>query len=99
VSYGRKTIATFSAKQGTLAGGLPAYAASVDLRFATSRNKGENIGGTKLGELANIYVTIDHTYGAALLENGDEVEGQLVLQKRNGEELVSSLVCTRYLKN
>lgn len=98
VSHGRKTIARFSAEQGTLTGGLPVYKAKVDLRFADLRAKGENIAGTKLGHLAHVIVGLRYDYRQAL-PSGSEVTGWMTFQKRNGEEMHAQLICERYLKN
>lgn len=105
VSYGRKTIAKFSAVKGTLSSerGNPSwaemvYTADVDLRFTDSARKGENISSTKLGELAKISVLVKFSY-ASPVADGTELAGQMTLVKRNGEVLVSALTCSRYLKN
>lgn len=98
VGDGNKTIAKFNQAQGTLSSEGSEYTADVDLRFKDSRRKGENIAGTKLGELQMIQLKVDFSY-ATPTEAGDESEAVLILSKRNGEVLSEGAVCTRYLKN
>ncbi len=98
VGYGNKTIATFSAAHSLVASYKQTYVANVDLRFKDSSRKGELIGGTKLGELAQIVLSVDFSY-ANPLSNDDTVNGTLTLIKRDGEELIEAMNCKRYLKN
>jgi hypothetical protein len=98
VGVGNKTIATFSAEKSTLASSHLVYTAKVDLRVSESNRKGENIGGTKLGQLAAISLAVDFSY-AAPLAAGQELNATLTLYKRDGEEIVEDAACVRYLKN
>lgn len=98
VNQGNKTIARFTDVKNTLRNSGASYVANVDLRVKESNRKGENIGGTKLGELDTIALNVHFSY-AAPVEAGEEVEGTLKLTKRNGEVLREDVVCTRYLKN
>ena len=98
VGLGNKTIASFSAEKKTLTSHELTYFAKVDLRVVESRRKGENIGGTKLGQLEQIILAVDFTYAQPML-SGERTAGLLTLVKRNGEELVEDATCTRYLKN
>lgn len=97
VSAGRKTIARFTDVNGVLSNRASRYEANVDLRFSDSARKGENILGTKLGELDQIIADIDFSY-AAPVAAGEELTGSLTLVKRNGQEIHADLLCTRYLK-
>lgn len=97
VSYGRKTIAKFKSSS-LLTGSASEYTAYVDLRYVDSSRKGENIGGTKLGQLDEIILNVDFSY-AETLAAGDEVSGVLTLVKRNGDEITHDMSCVRYLKN
>ena len=97
VNGGRKTIARFTDANGVLSSRSSRYDANVDLRFSDSARKGENIMGTKLGELDHVIVDIDFSY-AAPVGAGEEVTGTIVLDKRNGEKSEADLICTRYLK-
>ena len=96
VSFGRKTIARFTAGH-TLANTGSTYLANVDLRFNDSNRKGELIGGTKLGELKQIKLDVDFSY-AAPVPAGQEVDAQITLTKRNGEKIGLPATCSRYLK-
>ncbi len=98
VGHGRKTIAKFSAEKGTLTSKEVAYTANVDLRFVDSSAKGENIAGTKLGELDTIKAAIGFSYNNPVAD-GTELAGRLVLVKRNGQKIYADLACERYLKN
>jgi|GEM_PF-779182 len=98
VGFGNKTIATFSDAQSLVASHKQTYIAKVDLRFGTVGGKGELIGGTKLGELSHIILSVDFMYSEPTA-NGEHVNGVVTLQKRNGEEIIEFANCTRYLKN
>lgn len=98
VRHGRKTIAVFRSEDGLLQQSGATYVAKVDLRFTESRRSGENVGGTKLGQLAEIGVAVDFLYTQPV-EDGALLAGKLHLLKRNGEVLTHDLVCERYLKN
>jgi hypothetical protein len=98
VSHGRKTIARFTDLNERLSSQASSYVGDVDLRYNDSGRKGELISGTKLGELDQVIVDVNFSYGepvAALTE----LSGLMTLVKRNGEEIVRDLSCTRYLKN
>jgi hypothetical protein len=97
-SGGRKTIARFTEVNGVLESRSSRYEANVDLRFNDSARKGELILGTKLGQLDTIIADIDFSY-AAPVAAGEEVEGKLILVKRNGDRIRAALTCARYLKN
>src|SRR5690606_26877325 len=97
VQYGRKTIARFDADNSVLNNSGATYGAKVDLRYSDSTRSGENIGGTKLGQLDMIYLDIDFSYGRPV-EAGEIVEGVLTLVKRNGQEIELDVDCERYLK-
>jgi hypothetical protein len=98
IGGGRKTIAKFDAAESLVAQYGSTYTGKVDLRFNNTGRKGELIGGTKLGELALVHVLVDFSY-LAPLEHGEETSAELVLVKRDGEELSETLTCARYLKN
>lgn len=98
VGGGRKTIARFTDTHGVLESRGSRYEANVDLRFNDSSRKGELILGTKLGQLDAIIADIDFSY-AAPVAAGEEVEGKLILVKRNGDRIRADLACSRYLKN
>lgn len=98
VGAGNKTIAKFTDVKGTLNSQSQVYTADVDLRFSDSNRKGELIGGTKLGQLAQIELAIDFSYSQPL-NNGEETSAALTLTKRNGEKIVENVNCVRYLKN
>lgn len=97
ISIGNKTIARFTDTNGLLSSRSSRYEANVDLRFNDSSRKGELILGTKLGMLDTIIADIDFSY-AAPVGAGEEVEGKLILVKRDGQRVYADLVCARYLK-
>ncbi len=99
VSMGRKTIATFTDFKNTLENKGTRYTAHVDLRVLESNRSGENIAGTKLGELSTINVVVYfnyHTDTPSYL--GEEFEGQVDYLKRNGQRITEALSCLRYIK-
>ncbi len=97
VQKGRKTIARFQADNEVLTNHSARYEAEVDLRFSDSSRKGELIAGTKLGQLDRISLDVAFSY-ANPTEEGDEMDGTLVLEKRNGQTIKKQLTCVRYLK-
>lgn len=98
IQVGRKTVALFTSKKGTLAlQSEGSYLASVDLRMVESRRTGEYLVGTRLGELSTIAVDLDFSY-AHPVADGDIVEGTATFTKRSGEVIVREMICARYLK-
>lgn len=98
VSGGRKTIAKFTDAEGLVSAEGASYTGNVDLRYNNTGRKGELIAGTKLGEIDTITLDVDFSY-AAPVAHGDEADATLTVAKRNGEEIVESATCARYLKN
>lgn len=98
VGQGRKTIAKFEGANGSLTADTAFYDAKVDLRRIDSRRKGELIGGTKLGQLDHIKLDVLFSY-ADPLEAGEQTDGSLLLEKRNGDVIQIDMVCERYLKS
>jgi len=98
VSRGRKTIARFTDTNERLSSAMSSYVGDVDLRYNDSSRKGELISGTKLGHLEQIIVDVNFSYGSPVSALS-ELTGLMTLVKRNGEEIVRDLSCTRYLKN
>lgn len=97
VQGGRKTIARFTDVNGVLDSRSSVYEGNVDLRFNDTKRAGENILGTKLGQLDVVIANIDFSY-AAPVAAGEEVAGHLVLVKRSGARSVHAMTCERYLK-
>lgn len=98
VSYGRKTIASFTSHKRTLGQKGTSYMAVVDLRVSESNRSGENILGTKLGQIKEIYVDIEHNYGRPVAF-GQMTDGTVTVVKRNGKSQTFEISCERYLKN
>ena len=98
VSYGRKTIASFKSSKRKLGQNGTSYLAIVDLRVSESNRSGENILGTKLGQIKEIYVDINHKYSAPV-NDGSLTDGTISIVKRNGKTLSFDITCARYLKN
>ena len=98
VSAGRKTIATFNADSALLTSKSATYTADVDLRFSGSNRKGENIGGTKLGELNQVILSVAYSFSNPLAA-GAEVDGEVTLTHRsNAQDITIPVACVRYLK-
>ena len=96
-----KTIAKFTGNDGTLtANGNGQYTAKVDLRYSNSNRAGENVGGTKLGQLKTIDLNVFFSYSnAAALRDASEIPARIVYNKRNGETSYEKATCKRYTKN
>lgn len=98
VQSGRKTIATFEDADSLLINDGTTYTAKVDLRYNNSGREGENILGTKLGNVSFIVLDVDFNYSQPIRDGG-EVAGELIVQKRNKtEDIRVDVYCTRYLK-
>jgi hypothetical protein len=98
VGHGRKTIAKFTSATEKLWNTAALYEAKVDLRYSDSNRKGELVAGTKLGYIDTLALDIAFSYGAPV-EAGEEMEGKLSIQKRDGSEIALDMLCSRYLKN
>jgi len=98
IQYGRKTIATFEAKDPLPDNDGARYFAEVDLRYNNSGRQGENFLGTKLGQIDFITLDVDFSYGAPV-KAGSAIDGMLTVTKRNGQKIRASVDCYRYLKN
>lgn len=97
-----KTIAKFSDANRTLNyKGYGKYEAKVDLRFNDSGRAGENIGGTKLGQLKSIILDLNFSYNTLDVELAkvSSVQGVIKYVKRDGDVLAETVTCARYLKN
>jgi len=102
VQSDRKTIAVFSDQNQTLEYlGRGQYQAKVDLRYLDSGRQGENVAGTKLGQLKTIILKIKFSYshsGTQIANSVDEIPASLFYQKRNSELLDEQATCKRYRK-
>lgn len=98
IKAGRKTVATFEAEKTLVSGQGAKYEANVDLRYGGSNRAGENVFGTKLGELDVIKLAIAYNYSRPV-PAGEELDAQIVAVKRTGAKAKLQMVCTRYLKN
>ena len=102
VQSDRKTVAVFSDQNQTRDYlGRGQYQAKVDLRYLDSGRQGENVAGTKLGQLKTIILKIKFSYSHSdtLIANSvDEIPASLFYQKRNGELLDEQAACKRYRK-
>jgi hypothetical protein len=100
VNSPNKTIAKFTDDydNNTLSYlGNGVYQAKVDLRYIESRRKGENVGGTKLGQLQ--YINLHVFKSGSKMKNGEATDARISYIKRNGEVLEEKAICTRYLKD
>jgi hypothetical protein len=98
VQQGRRTIATFESSDLLLSQSGATYVAKVDLRFAGSSRKGENLASTKLGFVDELVLTVDFSF-ASPVAAGTELDATLHIVKRDGEVIEVPMVCARYLKN
>lgn len=97
IAYGRQTIARFFRETGTLTNRGASFVGIVDPNQPDTSRAGENIAGTKLGQLKEMALTVDFSYARPVAE-GEELEGLLVLTKRSGDVIDVRMECLRYLK-
>jgi hypothetical protein len=100
VSEGRKTIATFESGislYNSTRNMTATYVASVNSEIAGSSRSGENIAGTKLGQLKAIILKVDFSYSYPI-EDGEEASAILRLFTNDGENISLNTTCVRYLK-
>lgn len=98
IQYGRQTIAVLDGANGHLRNDSDRYVSRVDLRFKNSRRQGENLFGTKLGQVDTIVLDVAFSYGTPL-KDGDELPGRVTIFKRDGQRIFADMNCYRYLKN
>ncbi|CAN5397222.1 hypothetical protein BH10BDE1_BH10BDE1_19660 [soil metagenome] len=94
VSNDRSEIANFEFAEGLLNNTGGVLVGYVDLSNPKTGRKGERIGGTTLGQLRSVMVTLDMDFNTALVA-GKVYSAQAVYLKRIGEELVQDLDCVR----
>lgn len=97
IAYGRQTIARFFRDSGTLTNKGASFVGIVDANVPDTARSGENIAGTKLGQIKDLALAVDFSY-ARPVADGEELEGLLVLTKRNGDVINVEMECLRYLK-
>jgi hypothetical protein len=97
VAYGHQTVARFTRTAGTLSNRGAIYTGVVDTNVPDTARTGENIAGTKLGSLKDVVLTVDFSYARPVAE-GEELEGLLALNKKNGDVVEVAVECLRYLK-
>lgn len=99
---GNRTIAKFTDVKNKLTRrtGEMTYIGQVDLRVSESNRRGEYVGGTRLGELKTLVLTVDHNFGQ-ISTRGALVRGWLTLNFRdtNRIDTVLDMECERYLKH
>jgi hypothetical protein len=98
IRYGRKTVATFASEQTLADSDGASYDANVDLRYSNSGRAGENILGTKLGQIDTIRLNVAFYYNAPVKSEA-ALDGQLIVIKRNGQNGKVEVACSRYLKH
>ncbi len=74
------------------------YFAFVDLRVGESSRAGENVLGSKLGNIKEIYVDINFDYSVQLLD-GQITDGYMPVIKGNSRNTIHDITCIRYLNN
>jgi hypothetical protein len=101
LSPGQQEIVRFSHINKTLAYlGRGNYMGQVDLRYLDSGRQGENIAGTKLGQIKSILVDLEFSYAHSDIELANsvkEVPGKIFYTKRTGEILEEPVLCKRFL--
>lgn len=96
VSKGLKTIAVLSREAGTLSSDGAVWIG--DVSKAEGLKKGRNVGGTKLGLVETLTLSVDHAYSDPI-EDEAETTGRLIVKKVNQDVNVIEMGCYRYLKN
>ncbi len=98
---GQQEIVRFSNQNRTLSYlGRGNYLGEVDRRFLDSGRQGENIAGTKLGQLKSILLDIEFSYAHSDIELANsvkEVPAKIFYLKRTGEILEEAATCKRFL--
>ena len=94
VSKERSEIASFEYADGLLNNTGGVLVGYVDLSNPKTGRKGERIGGTTLGQLRSVMVTLDIDFNSAFVA-GKVSSAQAVYLKKIGEELVQDLDCVR----
>ena len=96
-----KTIAKFTNANGTLTYlGYGKNEGKVDARFAETSRSGENVAGTKLGQLADITLGVNFDYySASVAKDAEKLTAKIYYHKLNGETLEETANCARYTKN
>lgn len=94
VSNDRSEIANFEFGEGLLNNTGGVLVGYVDLSNPKTGRKGERIGGTTLGQLRSVMVTLDIDFNTASVA-GKVYAAQAVYLKKIGEELVQDLDCVR----
>ncbi len=98
VQVGHKTIGVFRDADAQLLVEDDSYLAKVDLRRSGSSRRGEMLADTKLGNVEQIKLYVDFSYGRPVA-HGTELTGTMTLLKRDAGLIVEQAICTRYLKN
>lgn len=98
IADGRKTIATFADADALLTNDGSTYTGKVDHRYIESRRKGELLAGTKLGNVAFVILDVDFSYASPVVD-GSELAGELIIQRRSGDDIRIDVLCERYLKH
>ena len=99
VKPGNRTIARFYAERGRLASYGPRYAAQVDLSAEDAAGqRGEYVGGTRLMYVAAFTLDVNFNYSVPV-PAGTLLDGNLTIQKTNGQLIGLDMTCERYLKN
>lgn len=94
VSVERSEIAMFEFADGLLNNTGSVLVGYVDLANPKTGRKGERIGGTTLGQLRSVMVTLDIDFNRPSA-SGQRHSAQAVYLKKIGEELVQDLDCLR----
>jgi hypothetical protein len=94
VSNDRAEIATFEFSDGLLNNNGGVLVGYVDLSNPKTGRKGERIGGTTLGQLRSVMVSLDIDFNSSFTA-GKRYSAQAVYLKKIGEELVQDLDCVR----
>lgn len=94
VSETRAEIALFEASEGLLNNNSGAVVGYVDATNPKTGRKGERIGGTQLGRLRSVILSLDIDFDVAAPPS-KKYSAQALYLKKSGEQLVQDLDCTR----
>lgn len=94
VSPARAEIAMFEAQEGLLDNDNGVIVGHVDSSNPKTARKGERIGGTTLGQLSSVMLSLDVDFSIAASPL-KKYSAQVVYLKKSSERLVQDLDCTR----
>lgn len=95
---GKKTLAVFRESNKVLFNSGSTYISYIDYKHEESSQLSQEIVETKIDEIYSLVLDIKFDYNHPVLP-GQNVDGELVVVKNNGDKIFVDLSCRRYLKN